>query len=169
MLSRINQKIKIGDAGPKGKGLFAEKFIQKGEIVVIFQGKIVETNSIEKSLYKNVSNHCFQIEKELYLCPVEPEVQKLESVFFFNHSCEPNCGVRGQATFVAMRDIQPREEITFDYAMTDNLDCEMRCFCGSHNCRKMITGNDWRRKDLQEKYRGYFSRYLQEIIDALPS
>jgi hypothetical protein len=31
-------------------------------------------------------------------------------------------------------------------------------------CRKTITGLDWMRKDLQEKYRGYFSRYLERKI-----
>ncbi|MBI5152980.1 MAG: SET domain-containing protein-lysine N-methyltransferase [Parcubacteria group bacterium] len=166
MFSWINPKIEVGDAGQKGKGLFAQKFIQREEVVVVFQGKIIETGSIEKSEYKNVGDHCFQIEKDLYLCPAEPDIKKMDNTFYFNHSCEPNCGVRGQVTFVTMRDIQPSEEITFDYAMTDNFDFRMECFCGSYNCRKVITGHDWLKKDLQEKYRDYFSRYLQEMIDT---
>ena len=169
MSSWMNPKIKVSDAGAKSKGLFTQEFIQKGEIVVVFQGKMVEADSIEKSIYKNVGDHCFQIEKDLYLCPAEPDTKRMDSTFYFNHSCEPNCGVRGRVTFVAMRDIQPSEEITFDYAMTDNLDFRMECFCGSYNCRKVITGHDWLKKDLQGRYRGYFSRYLQEMIDTSPS
>jgi len=36
-----------------------------------------------------------------------------------NHSCDPNCGLVGAVLVVAMRDIEPGEEITFDYAMSD--------------------------------------------------
>ena len=61
--------------------------------------------------------------------------------------------------------IKKGEEITFDYAMTDD-DPEdyFECNCGVKNCRKMITGNDWKMKSLQKKYRGYFSLYIQEQI-----
>lgn len=82
----------------------------------------------------------------------------------------------GPVTLAAMRDIRPGEELTYDYAMTDGdyegMDCEpqrpMECLCGAPNCRGIITGNDWRRKDLQEKYKGYFSPYLQEMIGGSP-
>ena len=37
-----------------------------------------------------------------------------------NHSYEPNLGVQGQITFVALCDIAADEELTFDYAMTDD-------------------------------------------------
>lgn len=36
--------------------------------------------------------------------------------------------------------------------------------CGSPNCRKIVTGRDWQRADLQEKYRGFFSWYLKARI-----
>jgi hypothetical protein len=32
--------------------------------------------------------------------------------------------------------------------------------------RGTITGQDWRRKDLQQKYRGYFSWYLERRMNA---
>lgn len=150
MFSFVNSKIEVRNAGPKGKGLFAKKFIQKEEMVVNFQGKIVKANLIDTSTYKNVYDYCFQIEKNLYICPEESDINNIDKAFYFNHSCEPNCGVKGQVTFIAMRDIQPKEEITFDYAMTDNLDFRMKCFCRSHNCRKIITGNDWINKNLQK-------------------
>jgi uncharacterized protein len=37
--------------------------------------------------------------------------------------------------------------------------------CGAQSYRGMITGQDWRRRDLQEKYRGYMAWYLQRKID----
>jgi hypothetical protein len=30
------------------------------------------------------------------------------------------------------------------------------------HCRKLITGDDWRLPDLQRKYAGYFSRYIED-------
>jgi len=72
--------------------------------------------------------------------------------------------VQGQIVFVAMRDIQAGEELTHDWAMTDDDIYEEPCRCGAPNCRKLITGQDWRRKELQEKYRDYMSWYLQRKI-----
>ena len=82
-------------------------------------------------------------------------------MIFSNHSCDPNLGVQGQIVFVAMRDVQPGEELTHDWAMTDCDDSALACNCGAAGCRKTISGLDWMRKDLQEKYRGYFSWYLE--------
>ena len=83
-----------------------------------------------------------------------------------NHSCDPNLGIQGQIVFVALRDIEKDEELTFDYAMTDDENYEMECNCGSRQCRGTITGKDWMRKDLQNKYDGYFSWFTQRKIDA---
>jgi hypothetical protein len=44
-------------------------------------------------------------------------------------------------------------------------DYEMKCNCGAENCRGTVTGKDWQRQDLQEKYRGYFAWFLQRKID----
>jgi hypothetical protein len=67
---------------------------------------------------------------------------------------------------VAMRDIAVDEEICFDYAMSDSSDYdEFECGCGSPNCRKRISGSDWKKPELQKRYKGYFSPYLQQRID----
>jgi uncharacterized protein len=66
-----------------------------------------------------------------------------------------------------MRDIRAGEELTTDYALFDDYDGQMTCNCGTAACRETINGRDWRRRDLQKKYRGYFSWYLQAKIDAL--
>ena len=66
-----------------------------------------------------------------------------------------------------MRDIEPGEEITFDYAMTEVSMKRMPCRCGSIGCRREISGNDWMDPVLQERYRGYFSTYIQRRIEEL--
>ena len=73
-------------------------------------------------------------------------------------------------SMVAMRDIAPGEELSFDYAMCDASDYdEFRCLCGEPTCREIVTGSDWRDPVLQEKYAGWFSPYLAHRIAALPA
>ncbi|MFQ5719574.1 MAG: SET domain-containing protein, partial [Acidobacteriota bacterium] len=56
------------------------------------------------------------------------------------------------------------QELTHDWATTDDDDYEMACHCGSGRCREMITGQDWRRPELQKRYRSHMSWYLLERI-----
>ena len=70
---------------------------------------------------------------------------------------------------VAMRDIEVGEELSFDYATCDTSDYdEFRCACELPSCREIITGIDWLRPELQQKYAGWFSPYLARRIAALP-
>ena len=67
-----------------------------------------------------------------------------------------------------MRDIEPGEELSFDYAMCDASDYdEFACLCEFPTCRGVVTGMDWRNPELQSKYSGYFSPYLIRKIAAL--
>lgn len=62
-----------------------------------------------------------------------------------------------------MHDIPAGSELTIDYAMIDGDPAErMECSCGASECRKVITGQDWRLPELRQRYAGYFSRYIQE-------
>src|SRR5262249_39801756 len=100
-----------------------------------------------------------QIADGLFLAPVtEDEFEHL--MMFLNHCCEPNVGVQGQIVFVAMRDIAVGEELTLDYATIDQDAEPMACRCGSRSCRGLITRDDWKKPELQEKYGGYFAWHL---------
>lgn len=85
-----------------------------------------------------------------------------------NHSCEPNLGLQGEVVYVALCDIPTAgEELTADYAMTDDEPYEMTCRCGRPSCRGTITGFDWRKPEIQARYDGYFSWFIQRRIDQL--
>jgi len=87
---------------------------------------------------------------------------------YVNHCCNPNAGLSGQIALVAMRDIQPGEEICFDYAMSDTRPYdEFACDCGAPNCRRHVTGSDWQLPELQKRYAGYFAPHVQRKIDAM--
>lgn len=150
----------------EGRGLFARETISRDEIVAVKGGAIMDAAAF--ALVRDaVTPSEIQIEDGLYIAPRSAgEVEA--NILCLNHRCDPNVGVRGQISFVAMRDIAPDTELTIDYAMIDgDPTLKMQCSCGAPECRGLITGDDWRRPDLQRKYRGYFSRYLQDRIRRL--
>lgn len=59
---------------------------------------------------------------------------------YINHSCEPNSYMKilyGHILFLALRDINPGEEITIDYESTLHSDSK-KCTCGAPFCRRTI-------------------------------
>lgn len=60
---------------------------------------------------------------------------------YMNHSCEPTTTCVGEICDVALRDIQPGEQLTCEYALLNNAD-EMTCRCGAPHCRGKIARSD---------------------------
>jgi SET domain-containing protein len=164
-LSYISSKAAVKKSAIHGKGLFAIAPIAREEIVCVKGGYIFDRETL-RSKPKWYLAAEIQIAEDLFIGPLNEE-EREGSMIFSNHSCEPNIGVQGQIVFVAMRDIEPGAELTHDWAMTDDDEFEIECHCGAGSCRKIVTGQDWRRKDLQEKYRGYMSAYLTEKIRGI--
>jgi SET domain-containing protein len=163
-LSYLSPKTKVSESAIQGRGLFAAKPIKKGEIVAIKGGYIFDRSSW-KTMEKTLGSAEIPIAEEFVIAPANQN-EREGCMIFTNHSCDPNIGVQGQIVFVAMRDIQAGEELTHDWATTDDDTYEMKCNCESENCRGVITGQDWRRKDLQEKYRDFMSWYLIQKIKS---
>lgn len=163
MSSWFNPKTEKRGSDIQGRGLFAREAIPAGEIVAVKGGAIMDAAAFA-SIRGQVSPAEIQIEDDLYIAP-RGATEVEANILCLNHSCNPNVGVRGQITFVAMRDVAAGTELTIDYAMIDGDPNErMTCACGSLQCREVITGDDWRRRELRERYRGYFSRYLEDRI-----
>ncbi len=161
-LSYISPKAAVRESPIHGRGLFAAERIAAGEIVCVKGGYVFDLRALE-AMPDWYAAAEIQVAEDLFIGP-STEGEREGSMIFSNHSCEPNIGVRGQIVFVAMRRIEAGEELTHDWATTDDDDYELECRCGAHACRKVITGQDWRRPELQEKYRGYFSAHLADKI-----
>jgi uncharacterized protein len=161
-LSYISPKAAVRDSPIHGRGLFAVAPIPKDDIVAIKGGYIYDRARRDR-LYPQLESTEIPIADGFFIGPVR-EDEREGGMLFSNHSCAPNIGVQGQIVFVAMRDIQPGGELTRDWATTDDETYEMPCHCGAATCRRVITGQDWRRQDLQEKYQGYMSWYIQQKI-----
>ena len=125
-----------------------------------FGGNVIDQSQLTKYSADRVSRS-LQLNKDTYLLSGNvPEPGDM-----INHSCEPNCGIAGTSSVQALRDVEIDEELTFDYAMSDSSQYdEFICACGKEKCREKITGMDWQKKDLQTKYRHYFSSYIEKLI-----
>lgn len=165
-LSYRSPKAEVRESKIHGRGLFATADIAKDEIVAIKGGHIVDRKTLREKIMPVLGPVEIQIDDDLFITPTTDEEREL-SMLYLNHSCDPNLGMRGEITFVAMRDIHAGEELTHDWAMTDDDDYSVECNCGASNCRKILTGKDWQRPDLQRRYAGYFSAYLARKISVL--
>jgi len=164
-LSYRSPKTEVRPSPIQGQGLFARQAIAAGEIVAVKGGRVL-TSEEWRELEKELGPAEIQIAEDLFIAPSSQD-ERDGAMLYTDHSCDPNICIEGQIVFVAMRDIAAGEELTHDWATTDDGDYEMACRCGAPNCRGVITGKDWMRPDLQAKYRGRFAWHLQRKIDAL--
>ena len=113
-----------------GRGIFASEFIQKDDLILCYCGPVI---TLEEALAKGAEAfNPLQIGPSLYIDPEEPGL-------LVNHSCVPNAGLRSDIFLVALRDIHPNEEITFDYSTTMSEKMgTMQCKCGEASCRGII-------------------------------
>jgi len=131
------------------KGIFSNKKFKKGDKIFEFNGSFFTFDQLPTP-YNEVEDHYVQIEKDLYMGPSGKEDD------FFNHSCNPNSGLKinGKKVFlIAIKNIKKGEEITWDYSTTmDEDEFEMICNCGSKKCRKIIRDFKHLPKYLKQKY-----------------
>ncbi|MFL6516302.1 MAG: SET domain-containing protein [Chthoniobacterales bacterium] len=165
-LSYRSGKTELRQSPIHGRGLFATAKIFKDEIVAVKGGHIVDGTTLRNEITPRLGPVEIQIDDDLYIAPANP-AEREGSMLYSNHSCDANLGIRGEITFVALRDIPAGEELTHDWCSTDNDTYSQPCNCGAANCRGVVTGKDWQRTDLQKKYAGYFSAYLQNKIDQM--
>jgi len=164
-LSYRSSKTEVRESKIHGRGLFATADIAKDEIVAVKGGHIVDRQRLRREITPRLGPVEIQIDDNLFIAPVTKE-EREGSMLYSNHSCDANLGIRGEITFVAMRDIPAGEELTHDWATTDDDDYSVECKCGAPNCRGTLTGKDWQRPELQTRYAGYFSAYLARKIAA---
>ena len=135
-----------------GKSVIAREHIDPGELIGVWSGRVVSTEELE-GLAPEIRMHTVQVEEELYLASIGDS----EPPDYINHSCDPNAGLDGQIAIVAMRDIEPGDEVTIDYAMCDGSPYdEFDCACGTALCRGRVTGRGLARPGAVEALPGSF-------------
>lgn len=113
----------------KGLMVVAAARIPAGQVAVV--GRAVGTVSQR-------TQHSFQKDWDRH-------VELDEPARLMNHSCGPNTGVvdndEDGYDFIALRDIEMGEELTWDYETTEYESIAVdRCLCGSESCRGRTAG-----------------------------
>ena len=144
-----------------GGGLFATSTIEPGRIVASFDGKYWDWNDSVTDLPNDAPD--YTRDHTIQYAPGKSRDSADGLGRYANHSCDPNCGIKNYFDLVAMKPIAVGEQITWDYAMTENNDWFMLCRCGAPRCRKLITGYRNLPPEFREAYKGFVSQWL---IDA---
>ncbi|TPX68216.1 spermidine synthase [Spizellomyces sp. 'palustris'] len=165
-------KVLAKQSETEGTGQYAKEDIQQGEI--IFRGPIEVSLKTEKEAFGKLDymdefwgHMAEQAEKDIFVAPYLYEV---DSSFYTNHNCDPNLWYEDTYdVMVARRPIKKGEELTYDYATVDaDAEADFDCKCGSHICRKRVTGQDWKLPVLQERYglRHFWPHIRKKIVKS---
>src|SRR5881296_1580386 len=126
----------------QGCGGFATAMIRAGEHIIEYIGERI---SKEESLRhcSEGNNYIFQIDDKFDLDGgIEANVAR-----FINHSCAPNAEAQldddGRVWIIALRDIAPAEEITFNYGYDLEDFRQHPCRCGAPNCPGYILAEEF--------------------------
>jgi uncharacterized protein len=155
--SWINPDVEVRASTIEGNGLFAKRPFPTGEAVLVLGGIVID----DRELAKLRPRSSLAVGEGLNLMQADDDPAQ-----YGNHSCDPNCWMADQVTVVARRPISADEEITQDYSlMTVAPEWEMVCRCGTHLCRGLVSGGDWQLPELQARYRGHFSPFIDRRIE----
>lgn len=161
--SWVSDKLEIRNSEISGKGVFTKELILKEEVVIIWGGELVTVEEFNNGKGKKHTN--VGINEDYYLVTSSMDEMTIDDLM--NHSCDPNLWLDDEVTLSARRDIFPDEEVTFDYAIElidEDYIMKQKCNCGAKNCRKKITGKDWRLKELHEIYQNHFAPFILKRI-----
>lgn len=122
-----------------GYGLFATTLIPRGTITWVLDALDIRMTDAQVAALPEAYQPV--IERYAYRDATGRHILCWDFGRFMNHSCEPTTTSIGTLCDVALRDIQPGEQLTCEYAML-NLTESVTCHCGSKTCRGTIAAND---------------------------
>lgn len=123
--------LKVIRSNIHGYGVIATRPFGEGEVVAEVDGVALRLEEVVDDEY------CLWVTDELYF-------DMVDQTRFINHSCSPNGVVETDvddkgvvsARIVALRDIYPGEEVTYDYEFS--VEHAIPCHCASPACRGLI-------------------------------
>ena len=137
----MNDCIRIGPSPIHGRGVFAQTALRRGRRVLEYVGEKI--SKAESARRCQRQNWCiFTLDEEFDL-DGDFEWNPARCV---NHSCAPNCEaeyVGGRIWITALRDIQPGEELTFNYGYELEAYQEHPCRCGAAECLGFIVAAEF--------------------------
>lgn len=159
--------IEVRQSAIEGRGAFAAiDFSQADPVHVLSGERLSLTKCAVRILTRKLRwDDPLQIGKHSYLALDDVSVA-------FNHSCEANCGMRGESELFALRPIAIGDELTYDYSMTVRPGIftkawSLACNCGSARCRGTVGNFDSVPADVLKFYveAGAIPTYMNDLIE----
>jgi uncharacterized protein len=116
-------------------GCYTTTPIRKGARVVEYTGPRLQKADADRIYEDSTITYLFGIGSRSTV------IDGHGAAMFLNHSCDPNCEtdeMGGRVWIMAIRDIAPGEELTYDYCLYDGDEEEASCNCGAPHCRKTM-------------------------------
>ena len=154
--NRVDERrIQVRKSGVHGKGVFARKPIAQGERVIEYVGEVISWPEALRRHPHDPSqpDHTFYFHVD-DAHVIDGNVGGNASRWI-NHACEPNCTAddsSGRVFLVALRDIEPGEELFFDYGLvlderqTAKVKRQYACWCEAPSCRGTLLAPKRRRR-----------------------
>jgi len=144
MARKASPLIEVRSSRIHGRGVFALRRIRKGMRIIEYLGERITHAKADRRYadHDENDNHTFLFSVDRGLV-IDAAVGGNDARFI-NHSCGPNCEsvIERRRVFIdALRDIEPGEELSYDYQIgrerddPPNVDEIYACRCGVSECR----------------------------------
>ncbi|MDX6360771.1 MAG: uncharacterized protein QOH37_3825 [Nocardioidaceae bacterium] len=159
----LHPDVEVGPSDVAGRGLIATADLPAGTVVSRLGGTLVDAAELSRLRAAGtayVDSVVLDDDVHLLLAPDSDNR-------FGNHACDPNLGWVDGYALATLVDVAAGSELLQDYATSVvEPDFVLRCHCQSYRCRQMVEGTDWRIPQLQRRYAGHWTPYVQRLIDA---
>ncbi|BGO99748.1 histone methyltransferase set1 [Rhodotorula toruloides] len=142
-LKTRKKQLTFSRSGIEGYGLFALEHIPAGDMVIEYVGELIRQTVADRreKAYERQgigSSYLFRVDEDL----VVDATKKGNLGRLINHCCVPNCTARiitingvKKIVIYAKTNIEPGEEVTYDYHFPIEEDNKIPCLCGAAGCR----------------------------------
>lgn len=144
-----------------GKGVFTKKAFKKGQTIFILKGEKIKW-VVKDQQTADTGPNWVGVGKNKWIDPA--------GIYqYLNHSCDPNMGIKGSVTFVALRDIQAGEEVTFDYSITEETRLwkmkNTEKLKNKKKFRRVIRSIQYLPEAVYKTYLPYVPKYFQKVYE----
>jgi hypothetical protein len=164
----LYEHLVIQESAIEGNGLFATEHLPADLVVIRLAGRLVSSSELASLIGEVKADPSAPYVDTLTIYEdVHLVLPPASMVHFGNHSCDPNLWHVGPYDIATRRPVAAGEELTIDYGTQSGASgFSMTCDCGSPQCRRFISSNDWRLPYLQERYRNHWVPALEERISG---
>jgi len=165
--------VEFRDSGIAGRGVFARKRFDPGDLVVAYAPKQRRLAADDPEAVAGAETRLTLLSEESFVIVPDTSVP---GGWLCNHSCSPNAAIYsdGAGRIQCVRPIAPGDEVTIFYGwVTENDPARDPCRCGSRRCRGFInfdiSSEEARQMDDDTATGDAFRRRLVEYGEFLRS